>query len=292
MSTQHHFSVKHAQQYGLREAVLIQNLHFWVAHNYANGKHKHDGRTWTYNSVHAFEALFPYLSYKQIRTSLEALITLDVLVRGYYSTNPADRSSWFAFTDEFLAENPLPERAVPATKKTPPSAPQGKCPSALQGTPSAQEGKSLIEQIVNTDSKQGEGSADAPHLAIPADLLSDFLAVRKAKKSGPLTKTALAGIARESAKAGLSLIEGVTYCCEVSWPSFNPVWYAERTAGKPARTAALQAESFAERDARNARERWEQMTGRTWPADELPGAAKAAPMFLDAEITEIKRLSK
>ena len=222
------FSVDHAKLYGLREAVLIQNLHFWVAHNYANGKHEHDCRTWTYNSVHAFESLFPYLTYKQIRTSLETLITLDVLVRGYYSTNPADRSSWYAFTDQFLVANPLPARAVSVKKKTPLSAPQGKCPSALQGTPSAQEGKSLIGQIVNTDSKQREESAGAPPLDIPASLLVDFLVVRKAKRAGPLTRTVIAGLQREADKAGITLTQAVTACCEFGWQGFNAGWYADR----------------------------------------------------------------
>jgi hypothetical protein len=60
-----------------------------------------------------------------------------------------------------------------------------------------------------------------------------------------------------------------------------------------AMTAAnRQAESFAERDARNTREAWERMTGRQWPADELPGAKPAAPFTIDIESTEIKRLSK
>ena len=71
MTTHHAFSIEHARLYGMREAVLIRNLHFWVSHNHANGTHQHDGRTWTYNSVRAFEDLFPYLTYKQIRTSLE-----------------------------------------------------------------------------------------------------------------------------------------------------------------------------------------------------------------------------
>lgn len=53
-----------------------------------------------------------------------------------------------------------------------------------------------------------------------------------------------------------------------------------------------QPESFAERDARNTREAWERMTGRQWPADELPGAKPAAPFTIDIESTEIKRLSK
>lgn len=57
------------------------------------------------------------------------------------------------------------------------------------------------------------------------------------------------------------------------------------TGGRPP-----QAESFAERDARNGREAWERMTGRVWPADELPSAKPAGAMFIDVDATEIKRL--
>lgn len=106
-------------------------------------------------------------------------------------------------------------------------------------------------------------SAYAPPL--PADLLADFLVVRKAKKAGPLTKTAVAGICREAEKAGISLIDAVTACCEYGWQGFNAGWYAERQA----KATAKQPETFAERDARNARARWEEMTGRTHP-DNLP----------------------
>lgn len=64
--------------------------------------------------------------------------------------------------------------------------------------------------------------------AIPAELLNDFLAVRKAKRAGPLTNTAIAGIAREAAKAGISLSDAIAYCCEAGWQGFNAGWYAER----------------------------------------------------------------
>lgn len=71
----------------------------------------------------------------------------------------------------------------------------------------------------------------------------------------------------------------------------NAAKFAKRDQrNAPARTTPQ--ESFAERDARNGRERYTLMTGREWPADELPGAAKAAPMFIDVESTEIKRLPK
>jgi hypothetical protein len=178
MSTHHSFDIEHAQLYGLREAVLISNLHYWVSYNYANGTHQHDGRTWTYNSVNAFEALFPYLTYKQIRTSLETLITLDVLERGNYNKNPADRTSWFAFTDSFLANNPLPERANGPKKKPKPSAPEGKW-TAREGTASAQEGESLIEPDVTPF----ETILSAAPTALPAKVEIQDITVKQKKSS-------------------------------------------------------------------------------------------------------------
>ncbi len=83
--------------------------------------------------------------------------------------------------------------------------------------------------------------AEAP--GIPGDLLKDFLAVRKAKRAGPLTKTALAGIAREADKAGISLADAIAYCCEAGWQGFNAGWYAERI-GKKTRDSPRQPGKF------------------------------------------------
>lgn len=69
-------------------------------------------------------------------------------------------------------------------------------------------------------------SAYAPPL--PPDLLNDWLAVRKAKKAGPITQTVIAGISREAEKANISLVDAVTACCEYGWQGFNAGWYAER----------------------------------------------------------------
>lgn len=109
--------------------------------------------------------------------------------------------------------------------------------------------------------------ADAP--CLPPELLKDFLAVRKAKRAGPLTKTALAGLQREADKAGLTLADAVAACCELGWQSFNAGWFAARqapsAAAPPQRGKAPAAESFRERDARLSREKWEKLTGRTHP---------------------------
>jgi len=58
---------------------------------------------------------------------------------------------------------------------------------------------------------------------VPASLWVDFLAVRNAKKAA-LTETALEGIKREAAKAGKTLPEALTICCERGWAGFNAKW--------------------------------------------------------------------
>lgn len=59
---------------------------------------------------------------------------------------------------------------------------------------------------------------------IPAELLSDYLKVRKAKKAGDLTKTAFEGIEREAKLANLSTEEAVKICCERGWVGFKASW--------------------------------------------------------------------
>lgn len=75
---------------------------------------------------------------------------------------------------------------------------------------------------------------------------ADFLVVRKAKKA-PLTQTALDGIQREAAKAGMSLADALALCCARGWQGFKADWVAGQKPGvvmpqsKAARQAADQA---------------------------------------------------
>lgn len=58
-------------------------------------------------------------------------------------------------------------------------------------------------------------------------LAQDYLAVRKDKRAITLTKTALAGLEREANRAGLSLSQAVTLCCERGWVGFRAEWLHE-----------------------------------------------------------------
>lgn len=96
----HTFEPAVAAEYGVVEAVVIKSFQFWISHNHANGTHRYDDRTWTYNSTRGMRKLFPYLSEKQIYGVLKRLIEGGVLVTGNYNRTGFDRTTWYAFADE------------------------------------------------------------------------------------------------------------------------------------------------------------------------------------------------
>lgn len=100
---QHHFDIEIAEAYGLNEAIILNNIRFWVLHNEANGTNFHDGRFWTYNSMKAFEELFPYMKPRGIRAALENLERNGLILTGNYNQSTYDRTKWYALSDKGYA---------------------------------------------------------------------------------------------------------------------------------------------------------------------------------------------
>lgn len=59
---------------------------------------------------------------------------------------------------------------------------------------------------------------------IPAELLADFMVIRKAKRLGNVTQTVFNGLQREALKAGLTTIQAITIAVERGWGSFKADW--------------------------------------------------------------------
>jgi uncharacterized protein YdaU (DUF1376 family) len=59
---------------------------------------------------------------------------------------------------------------------------------------------------------------------VSPQVVADFKRHRTAKKA-PITVTALEGIQREAAKAGVTLERALATCCERGWQSFKADWY-------------------------------------------------------------------
>ncbi len=97
---QHSFDVDIAKEYGILEAILLNNIWFWIEKNRANNVNFYDGYYWTYNSTRAFNELFPYVSQRQIQTALKRLIENEILQTGNYNKVAYDRTLWYAFTEK------------------------------------------------------------------------------------------------------------------------------------------------------------------------------------------------
>jgi DnaD/phage-associated family protein len=97
---QHSFDIDIAKDYGILEAVILNNMYFWIIKNKANNVNYYDGSYWTFNSSRAFSELFPYASQRQIQLALKKLIDEGILKTGNYNKSAYDRTLWYAFTQK------------------------------------------------------------------------------------------------------------------------------------------------------------------------------------------------
>ena len=92
-----------AQKYGLEEAIFLHSLMFWYRTNRGNNQNFHDGRWWTYNSVKAFEEIFPWWNGGQIRRIIARCKDKGAVLAANYNEDQRDRTAWYAPSDELLA---------------------------------------------------------------------------------------------------------------------------------------------------------------------------------------------
>ena len=102
MSDMHSFNVDVAKEVGVNAALLLQSIKWWCLKNKANDKHYHDGLYWTYNSVKAWQELYPYLGKSAIESALKKLEERGFIKVGNHNKSAYDRTKWYAITDDGL----------------------------------------------------------------------------------------------------------------------------------------------------------------------------------------------
>lgn len=125
-----------AQEYGLKEAVFLHNLIFWVRVNRSNGVNFKDGRWWSYNTFEGLAQLMPWWTAKQIRAIVKNCEEKGALLIGDYNENRQLRTLWYSPSDKVLAvygddwsEDVSDETICPfgQTERAEPNAQTGKC---------------------------------------------------------------------------------------------------------------------------------------------------------------------
>ena len=203
-----------AEQYGVEEAIMIANLMYWIRKNEANGKHFHDGRYWTYNSIEAFVTLFPFWSKKQIRRILQSLVDKEVIVLGNYNSSTYDRTTWYAFGNSMLLNGKI---HLPKWENG--SAQMGKPIPDIENT-NIENTDNILLPPINIPPKKFDFRASLLTLGAKECYIDDWLIVRKNKRASN-TESALKKMITECTKANISVAAAVQMCAENSWQGFK-----------------------------------------------------------------------
>lgn len=115
----HHFCVEVANEVGIEGAILLENIYFWCQRNKANDKLK-NGKPYTYNSVKAFNQLFPYMKPSTIYRALKKLESEGFIESGEFNANAYDRTKWYCTTEKANSYYETPTQETQESKKIKP----------------------------------------------------------------------------------------------------------------------------------------------------------------------------
>ena len=114
-----------AVKFGLNEAIVLQQVHYWLRINkQANRNFKH-GRWWTYSTHAAWLKQFPFWSDKTLRRAIASLTEAGLLIACNLADDARDRTLWYTIDYDVLNDDtpqppcgqndhmqaPAPERA-------------------------------------------------------------------------------------------------------------------------------------------------------------------------------------
>ncbi|CDR62149.1 hypothetical protein [Staphylococcus schweitzeri] len=82
---------KLAELIGLNEAIVLQQIHYWLN----NSKHEYENKKWIYNSYKNWEAQFPFWSNVTIRRTISSLEKQKLLLTGNFNKVGFDKTKWY-----------------------------------------------------------------------------------------------------------------------------------------------------------------------------------------------------
>lgn len=98
------FDEDHASRYGLKEAIVLHKIIFYVLLNEKDGRNFHLGKHWTFNSREGWRNVFKCFSYDQIWRSLKTLENKGALVSNSFNRRAYDKTRWYSLSDSIVGE--------------------------------------------------------------------------------------------------------------------------------------------------------------------------------------------
>ena len=93
-----------AQKIGLNEAIVIQQLHYWIMVNKRQNKHFIDDKYWTYNTLEAWQKdTFYFWSIDTVKRTFKKLEKNELIITANFNKKGYDRTKWYTINYEKLA---------------------------------------------------------------------------------------------------------------------------------------------------------------------------------------------
>lgn len=124
--------VETAQKLGLEEAIILQQVHYWLQDKSkgADPKFYHDGKYWIYDTYEKWKETFPFWSISTIRRKIAGLEKSGILLSANYNENATIRMKWYSIDYEKLEATICPQHSK-----------DGKCNCSDRANASVQNGQ-------------------------------------------------------------------------------------------------------------------------------------------------------
>ncbi len=80
---------------GLNEAIVLQQVHYWIQLNKKEGRNFHEGRYWTYNTYEEWHDQFPFWSKETIKRVFRRLRNMKLIIVDRFNVYQMDRTLWY-----------------------------------------------------------------------------------------------------------------------------------------------------------------------------------------------------
>jgi hypothetical protein len=107
-----------AKLIGLNEAIVLQQIHYWIEKNRMDDRNFREGYHWTYNSINSWhKENFDFWSFDTLKRTFKSLESKELLVVSNFNKDPRDRTKWYRINHEQLEKYTIVD--VPRRKLNP-----------------------------------------------------------------------------------------------------------------------------------------------------------------------------